>query len=215
MKFIILMQNKSLKQNSTIGIFGGGQLGRMTCFAAHQLGYRTIIFSDTANSPAEFSTNKTIIADYSDQAALQNFANQIDIATFEFENIPIAAIDFIAQQKPVYPSAGVLNVTQNRLREKDFLNQIGIKTADYFPINSLADLENSAEKFKVNGNFRAVLKTATMGYDGKGQQVINHKSDLKNIWENLADKFPKTEFILEKFVNFGSEISVLGARNIL
>ncbi|MES2677677.1 MAG: 5-(carboxyamino)imidazole ribonucleotide synthase [Pseudomonadota bacterium] len=198
--------DKILKPNSTIGIFGGGQLGRMACGAAHELGYRTIIFSDVENSPASFVTNQTIVADYADQKALQKFADQIDIATFEFENIPVAAVEFVAAQKPVYPSADVLKITQNRLHEKDFLNQIGVKTADYLAINSLVDLQNGAQKFSHQG----VLKTTTMGYDGKGQQVLKAQSDLKGIWEN----FSGAKLILEKFVDFSSEISVIVARNI-
>ncbi len=195
-----------LKPNSTIGIFGGGQLGAMACSAAHQLGYRTIVFSDIANSPASFTTNKTIVAEYLDQKALQNFVDQIDIATFEFENIPVAAVDFVAGKKPAYPSSDVLRITQNRLREKDFLNQINIKTADYFPINSLSDLQIGADKF----SNRAVLKTTTMGYDGKGQRVLSPQSDLADIWQNFSDK----ELILERHINFIGEISVIVARNI-
>ncbi len=194
-----------LKPNSTIGIFGGGQLGRMTCAAAHQLGYKTVVFSDIADSPASYATNQTIVADYLDQKALQKFADLIDIATFEFENIPVAAVDFVAQKKPVYPKADVLNITQNRLKEKNFLNQIGVKTADYLAINSLQDLQNGFQKFS-----KSVLKTTTMGYDGKGQKVISGSDDLANIYKDFSNK----ELILEKFVGFVSEASVIVARSV-
>jgi 5-(carboxyamino)imidazole ribonucleotide synthase len=198
--------DKILKPNSTIGIFGGGQLGRMACSNDHELGYRTIIFSDVENSPASFVTNKTIVADYLDQKSLQQFTDQIDIATFEFENIPVAAVEFVAAQKRVYPSADILKITQNRLHEKDFLNQIGVKTADYLAINSFIDLQSGVQKFSHQG----VLKTITMGYDGKGQRVLNSQSDLTKIWEN----FYGAKLILEKFISFTSEISVIVARNI-
>jgi len=206
-KFMLRKNNNTiLKPNSVIGIFGGGQLGRMSCFAAHQLGYRTVVFSDIKNSPASFVTNQTIVADYLDKKALQKFADQIDIVTFEFENIPVAAIEFVAAQKPVYPSADVLKITQNRLHEKDFLNKIAIKTTDYFAINSLSDLKNGADKF----SNQAILKTATMGYDGKGQKVLQEQDDLTQIWESFANQ----QLILEKFVHFTSEISVIVARSI-
>ena len=122
------MQSKSkiLPYNSTIGIFGGGQLGRMSCFAAHKLGYKTVIFSDVKDSPASFVTDKVIVADYNDEKALKQFIDKIDIATFEFENIPTAAIDFVAKFKPIYPNSNILRITQNRLKEKDFLSQNNI-----------------------------------------------------------------------------------------
>jgi 5-(carboxyamino)imidazole ribonucleotide synthase len=198
--------NKPLKPNSTIGIFGGGQLGQMIARSANQLGYRTIIFSDVDNCPASFATNQTIIADYSDQKALQKFADKIDVATFEFENIPVAAVDFVSSQKPVFPKSDVLKITQNRLAEKKFLNQIGVQTAEYFSINSLEDLEKNFDK---STNSKAILKTTTMGYDGKGQKVLDQNSDLTKIWEEFS-----RELILEKFVNYVDEISVVVARGI-
>ena len=201
------MPNKNiLKPNSTIGIFGGGQLGRMICFAAHQLGYRTMVFSDITNSPASFVTNQTIVANYLDQEALQQFVDKIDIATFEFENIPVAAVNFVAQQKPTYPNAEVLKITQNRLKEKDFLNLSGAKTTKYQAITSLEDLQNALAHFE----FKAVLKTTTMGYDGKGQQVLTKDSNLTEVWQNFTNQ----ELILEKFANFEQEISVIVARGV-
>lgn len=200
-----LIKNNMLKQNSTIGIFGGGQLGRMTANAAHELGFKTVIFSDVANSPASFVSNQTIIADYLDENALNKFAQMIDIATFEFENIPVAAVDFVAKLKPVYPSSKVLNITQNRLNEKNFVNSIGIKTADFLEINSGQDLKSGFEKFGPS-----VLKTATMGYDGKGQKVLKQGDDLEKIWH----EFSKHKLILEKFVDFECEASIIVARSV-
>jgi 5-(carboxyamino)imidazole ribonucleotide synthase len=190
----------------TIGIFGGGQLGQMICNAAHKLGFRTVVFSDIANCPASLVCNQIIVADYLDKKALQEFADQIDIATFEFENIPTQAVDFVAQNKPVFPNSNVLRITQNRLKEKDFINQIGIRTTEYKTVSSLQDLKIALEEF----NYKAVLKTATMGYDGKGQKVLNRESDLEKIWQ----EFSKQELILEKFAEFEQEISVIVARSI-
>jgi 5-(carboxyamino)imidazole ribonucleotide synthase len=190
----------------TIGIMGGGQLGRMMCFAAHKLGYKTVIFSDTANSPASFVTNHTIVADYLDCDALNNFINQIDIVTFEFENIPTKSIDFISQHKPAHPNSDSLRITQNRLREKNFLSENNIKVTNYCEINSLADLRVKLKDF----NFKAVLKTATMGYDGKGQEILDQNSNLDKIY----DKLSKNQLILEKFSDFQQEISVVVARGI-
>ncbi len=195
-----------LKPNSTIGIFGGGQLGQMTCVAAHKLGFKTVIFSDVADAPASLVCNQVIVADYLDEKALAEFASKIDIATFEFENIPTQAVDFIAKTKPVFPGSDVLRITQNRLREKDFVNQIGIKTTDYCPISSLEDLQKNLEKFA----FRAILKTTTMGYDGKGQKVLKQGDDL----EKILEEFNGAELILEKFADFEQEISVIVARSI-
>ncbi|MFT6219702.1 MAG: 5-(carboxyamino)imidazole ribonucleotide synthase, partial [Rickettsiales bacterium] len=197
---------KPLAPNSTIGIFGGGQLGQMTARAANQLGYRTVIFSDSDNCPASFVTNQTIIAEYSDQKALQEFADKIDVATFEFENIPVGAVDFVVGQKPVYPKSDVLRITQDRLKEKNFLNQIGVATTGYFAINSLDDLKNN---FSQKDNSKAILKTTTMGYDGKGQKVLDQNSDLSRIWQEFS-----RELILEKFVNYTDEISIVVARGI-
>lgn len=195
-----------LKPNSVIGIFGGGQLGKMTCSAANLLGYRTLVFSDTSNCPANLVANDIIIGDYLDECALKEFANKIDIATFEFENIPVKAVDFIAQFKPVYPNSDVLRITQNRLKEKDFVNKIGIATTEYKAISSIDDLKLNLEKFR----HKAILKTTTMGYDGKGQAVLSHDSDLEKIWKNFKEK----ELILEKFANFDQEISVICARSL-
>ncbi|MFT6332472.1 MAG: 5-(carboxyamino)imidazole ribonucleotide synthase [Lentimonas sp.] len=199
-----MKKTSSLKPNSTIGILGGGQLGQMAARAANQLGYRTIIFSDTDNCPASFVSDQTIISDYENELALKEFSQKIDIATFEFENIPVNAVNFISKNKPVYPKSNVLEITQNRLNEKRFLNGIGVGTANYKKIQTLEDLKSGHEEF---GN--CVLKTATMGYDGKGQKVLKENEDLVNIWSDFSGK----EIVLEKFVNFECEISTIIARS--
>ncbi len=193
-----------MKKISTIGIIGGGQLGRMTCFYAHKMGFRTVVFTDQKNSPASFVTNEVIIADYSDKAALKKFADKVDIATFEFENIPCEAVETLSMQVEVCPSAEVLKVTQHRLLEKKFLNSIGVKTAEYIEISSLEILQETLKKFG-----KAILKTATMGYDGKGQFVLRNAQEAEFAWSQAQGQ----KLILEKFCPFDSEISVIVARS--
>ena len=197
-------QETILKTNSTIGIIGGGQLGRMACFAAHSLGFRTVIFTDQKNSPASFVTNQTIFADYDDKEALKKFASLIDVATFEFENIPAATVEFLSSLKAVYPNADVLKTTQHRILEKSFLNEIDVKTADFAEVKSLEDLQKNLTKFG-----KAILKTATMGYDGKGQFVLENAVDAEKAWKKAGSQ----KLILEKFCPFTSEISAIVARS--
>ncbi len=198
------MQNKI--NSLTIGIIGGGQLGRMTSHAAQALGYKTVIFADQENSPANFATDKSIIADYKDHEALKKFAALIDVATFEFENIPVESIEFLSALKPTFPSAQVLKITQNRILEKSFLNGIGVATTEFIEVKTLEDLSKNLAKFE-----KAVLKTATMGYDGKGQFVLENQGDAVQAWPQISTD---PQLILEKFCPFLSEISVIVARSI-
>ncbi len=195
------MKNSNIK---TIGIIGGGQLGRMICFLAHKMGFRTVVFCDQKNSPASFVTNQTIVADYEDKAALTKFASLIDIATFEFENIPAATIEFLNSLKPVYPDVNVLKTTQHRILEKTFLNSIGVATAEFAAIESFDDLKNNLKKFS-----KAILKTATMGYDGKGQFVLTNEAEALQAWDLAKNQ----TLILEKFCPFSQEISAIVARS--
>lgn len=190
----------------TIGIIGGGQLGRMICFEAHKMGFKTVIFTDQENSPASYVTNKTIVGDYHDEKLINEFTKLVDLITFEFENIPYLAVKKIAEKKPLYPSSEVLKITQNRLLEKNFLNKIGVKTTEYLEINNLSDLEAGIAKFK-----KAILKTVVMGYDGKGQYIINEGDNLAEILQKNNHQMP---MILEKFCKFECEISVIVARSI-
>ncbi len=176
----------------------------MICFAAHKMGFRTVVFTDQENSPASFVTSSVIVADYQDQAALKKFASLVDVATFEFENIPVAGVSFLASEVEVFPNPQVLKVTQHRLLEKNFLNSIGVRTADYAEITSLENLQKNLENFG-----KAILKTATMGYDGKGQFVLKNAADAENAWAQASSQ----KLILEKFCPFDSEISVLVARS--
>lgn len=193
-----------MKKITKIGIIGGGQLGRMICFSAHKMGFQTVVFSDHQHAPASFVTNQTIVADYLDKEALKNFASQIDVATFEFENIPYETINYLSSFVEVCPGSEVLRITQNRLLEKTFLNSIGAKTADFAEIISLDELQKNLTKFG-----KAILKTATMGYDGKGQFVLKNSNDAISAWDQAKNH----KLILEKFCPFDSEISVMVTRS--
>lgn len=189
----------------TIGIIGGGQLGRMICFSAHKMGFSTVILTDQKNSPASEVSNKTIIADYLDKNALKEFCNLVDFATFEFENIPLKTVEFIGSKINLYPNSTILKITQNRILEKNFLKKNNIKTTEFKEIKNFKTLEETLKTFK-----KAILKTALMGYDGKGQYVLTNVDQAKESWINLKNQ----SLILEKFCQFDCEISVIVARSI-
>ncbi len=193
---------------STIGILGGGQLARMLAMAAAKLGYRTVIFDPDANATAAQVANEHVIATYTDEAALAVFAKQCDIVTYEFENVPVAAAKFINALTPVRPGPQALEAAQDRLREKKFLNEAGIETAAFAVVNSAADLEAALASFEGNG----VLKTRRMGYDGKGQQVFKNADPVKT--DDIYAQFNAVPLILEGFVSFEREISVIAARGL-
>lgn len=190
--------------NKTLGIIGGGQLGRMICFYAQMMGFRTVIFTNEKDSPASFATNQTIIGEYDDQNSLQKFCELVDFATFEFENIPLSCAQYVAERTKLYPKPEVLEKTQNRILEKKFLQENAIETVDFAAISSLNELESQLKKFQ-----KAILKTAMMGYDGKGQFVLGCESDISVIWNQIGNNL----LILEKFCPFDSEISVIVARS--
>ena len=192
-----------LKPGSTIGILGGGQLGRMTALAAARLGYNCLIYDPASNSPAA-QVARHIQADFHDQQALETFANEVDVVTIEFENLPVNALEFLQRYKPVRPGPKILAIAQNRIAEKTFFNQIGIKTAAWRPVNSLATLQQAM----VEIGTPALLKTATMGYDGKGQFHIKSPEAAESAFAFLQGK----EAILEAFVPFSMEIAVTAAR---
>ncbi len=193
-----------IKPGSTIGIIGGGQLGRMTAMAAYALGYDVCIYSDSPDSPALKVTNKSVIAPYNDKAALEKFLKLVDVVTFEFENIPHDTVKLLQDKKPVRPNWQVLYTSQNRLREKDFVNALGIGTAPYKKVTSEASLKKAYSDLGP----RCILKTVELGYDGKGQAKITKEADLKGLWS----KFKTDVAVLEGMVEFTKEISVIVAR---
>ncbi|MBL8833049.1 MAG: 5-(carboxyamino)imidazole ribonucleotide synthase [Rhodospirillales bacterium] len=200
------MSVRRLPPGSTIGILGNGQLGRMTALAAARLGLRTHCFGPEKDSPAEQVCTRATIADYRDRKALAAFFKACDTVTYEFENIPVEGVAAVAKAgyAPLYPSAKVLATCQDRILEKSFLNRIGIATAPWTAVRTLRDLERGIAAL----GRPAVLKTARMGYDGKGQIRIGPRDDLAEAFAVLKG----TEGILEGFVDFRSELSVVVAR---
>lgn len=190
---------------STIGIIGSGQLGRMLALAAARLGLRCHIYADAPGPAFDVASAHTIAA-YDDEAALRAFAASISVATFEFENIPVETVSFLSDLVPVRPGAKALGVTQDRLAEKKLARELGAMTADYAQIDSAADL---ATRIDAMGGM-AVLKTRRFGYDGKGQAKLGHASEAADAWAAIGAR----PAILERFVSFQAEASVIGVRGI-
>ncbi|SLN35661.1 5-(carboxyamino)imidazole ribonucleotide synthase [Oceanibacterium hippocampi] len=196
----------ALPPGSTIGILGGGQLGRMMAIAAAEMGYRTHIFAPEADPPAAQVANETTRAGYDDEAALDRFAAAVDAVTLEFENIPVAALARLGRATPVRPGPSVLAVTQDRLAEKDFLTGLGLGTAPYRQVDDAAALDTAIAAIGTP----AILKTRRLGYDGKGQAAIRTPGDAAAAWEAIAG----APAILEGFVDFRMEVSVVAARGL-
>lgn len=191
---------------SIIGIIGGGQLGRMAALEAAKLGYRTHIFTPEKASPAEQVSHRVTIAPYRDKEALRDFSHNVDVVTFEFENIPYETLKMLEGEVTVRPGANALHISQNRVREKDYITALGIPTAPYQTVNSAADLVKAVAELGTP----SILKTAEMGYDGKGQFVIQPNTDLTKLWQDTG----VTACILEGFVDYALEVSVVIARGV-
>src|ERR1700722_5469129 len=189
-----------------IGILGGGQLGRMLSLAAARLGLRTHVYSNEADAPTLDVATLRTIAPFDDEAALTEFARSCDAITFEFENVPSAAVAFLAQKKPTHPDARALAVTQDRFAEKTFLSNLGIGTAEFARADSFD--EASAALSRIGPP--ASLKTRRLGYDGKGQAKIAADGDLASALQSLRG----APAILESLVDFAFECSVVAARAI-
>ena len=189
---------------ATIGVLGSGQLGRMFAIAARELGYKIIIYSPDNDTPAGAIGDVEIAAPYEDLVKIQEFARRVDVVTFEFENVPSATTRAVAEIVPVRPDGQVLHVTQHRLREKTFLAEHGFPVTPFRRITTKEDLETAAREL----GLPAVLKTASFGYDGKGQMKLKTSADLDPAWDALGG----AEGIYEAFVNFEKEISVIAAR---
>src|SRR3712207_4070897 len=154
---------------SAIGVMGGGQLGRMFAMAARRMGYNVEVFTPEEDSPAGRFADLTRIADYTNEAAVRKFARDVNVITFEFENIPAQTVEWGAELRDVRPAGAILRVAQNRLREKTFLSEAGFPLAPFRGVRSAHELANAVDQI----GRPAVLKTAAFGYDGKGQQTIN------------------------------------------
>lgn len=191
---------------ATIGILGGGQLGRMLSVAAARLGFTTHIFEPGANPPAGHVADRVTTAGYDDVAALTAFAQSVDVITYEFENIPADALDLIEDIRPVRPNREALRFSQDRLVEKGFLEALGLITAPYAAVYSALDLAAALEAVGAP----SILKTRRLGYDGKGQARINRHEEAPAALEAMAG----ADAILEGFVDFEFEISVIAARGL-
>jgi 5-(carboxyamino)imidazole ribonucleotide synthase len=192
-----------LPPGSTIGILGSGQLGRMLAMAAARLGLKCHIYADSPG-PAFDVAAHTTVAPYDDETALAAFAKSILVATYEFENIPLPTVEFLSRLIPVRPGTKALATAQDRLNEKQLARDLGSKTAEFAGIDSLADLEKQATLI----GLPAILKTRRFGYDGKGQAKILTPADIKQAHSTLRGQ----PAILEKFVPFQSEVSVIAVR---
>jgi 5-(carboxyamino)imidazole ribonucleotide synthase len=193
-----------LEPGATIGILGSGQLGRMLALAAARLGFKCHVFAPNRDSPAFDVVHQTTCADYIDTPALERFAASVDVVTYEFENVPAEAAAFLAACVPVLPDPKVLATTQDRLAEKDFVAALGIGTAPYAAIATPADLSAAIERV----GRPAVLKTRRFGYDGKGQAAIKNGTAPDAAWREVGGQ----PCILEAFVPFAREVSVVAAR---
>ncbi|MDT8325950.1 MAG: 5-(carboxyamino)imidazole ribonucleotide synthase [Roseovarius sp.] len=194
----------SLPTGATIGILGGGQLGRMLSVAAARLGLRCHIFEPGANPPAADVAHAVTTAAYEDEDALRAFAESVDVITYEFENIPTSALDILEKIKPVRPGRKALRISQDRLVEKAFLSELGLQTAPFAAVDDAADLAEAIAEI----GLPAILKTRRFGYDGKGQARIMTPDDAETALADMAGQ----PAILEGFINFSHEVSVIAAR---
>jgi len=194
-----------LATGATIGILGGGQLGRMLSVAASRLGLKCHIFEPGAEPPAAQVAHAVTTAAYEDQAALQRFARSVDVVTYEFENIPTAALDTVEAIAPIRPGREALRVSQDRLTEKAFLQGLGLTVAPFADVSDAASLDAALAAIGVP----SILKTRRFGYDGKGQARIISMDDADTAFKDMAGQ----PAVLEGFVNFSHEVSVIAARS--
>ncbi|NOQ65362.1 MAG: 5-(carboxyamino)imidazole ribonucleotide synthase [Methyloprofundus sp.] len=188
-----------------IGILGAGQLARMLALAGKPLGLK-FIFLDPTPIACAADVGKHLIGDYTDKALLTQLADEADVITYEFENVPVDIIDFLNQQTPVYPPAKALLIGQDRITEKTFLQGLGLATAPFSDASSLAELQASMPEI----GYPAILKTRRLGYDGKGQVVLRSAADLADAWEAIKN----APAVVEGFVPFDREISIIASRSV-
>jgi 5-(carboxyamino)imidazole ribonucleotide synthase len=195
-----------LQPGATIGILGGGQLGRMIALAAARYGLKTHVYAPDDDSPAFDVATRHTLARYGDQAALSRFVAEVDVVTYEFENVPAETASFLELRRPLRPGARALTITQDRLTEKSFVAGLGIATAPFHAVSSEASLEAA-----LNALGRpAVLKTRRFGYDGKGQVLIGPNVEPRDALASIG----RAPAILEGYVNFSREVSVVAARTL-
>jgi 5-(carboxyamino)imidazole ribonucleotide synthase len=193
-----------LAPGATIGILGGGQLGRMLALAAAELGFKCHIYAPEKDSCAFDVASAKTVAAYEDESALAKFADAVDAVTYEFENIPAATAKFLSSRSPVFPDPAVLETVQDRVIEKTFVNKLGIGTPKFATVDSVASLKQALSEI----GMPAVLKTRRLGYDGKGQAAIKKTEDAETAFISIGS----APSILEQFVPFQREVSVVAAR---
>ena len=186
---------------TTLGIIGGGQLGSLLASAAKKIGIKTIIFCDDIDAPGQKFSDDFILGEYNNEKKINEFIKKVDLVTFEFENIPYTTLKLIDKIKKVLPSPEINQIIQNRLKEKNFVNSLDIQTTSYVVVRNIEDLKSNSKLIP------GILKTCTLGYDGKGQFKINSIKDL----DSLKIDF-KEQYIFEKLVNLKKEISIIITR---
>lgn len=200
------MSPNVLLPGSTIGIFGGGQLGRMICMEARRMGYHTCVLDPDPDCPAGQFSDTQIVADYSDLEAAEKLAQQCDVVTYEFENVDAAAIIAAEQFVTVHPSSSTLLIAQHRMNEKSELRQLGFPVPEFAPVDTFNDMHHAVREIGLPG----VLKSVTSGYDGKGQAVIRNAEEVRAVYDRIR---PTAEaLIYERFIPFSKELSVICAR---
>ena len=199
-------QARVIAPGAALGVLGGSQLGRMFAIAARRMGYRVHTFSPDDDSPTGQVADLEVTASYEDLDALRAFARGVDVVTFEFENVPIEAIDAVEALAPVRPSGVALHTAQQRAREKTFLADRGVPTAPFAPAATLDELWDAVARVGTP----AVIKTAAFGYDGKGQHKVATPADVEHIWTAIGHQAA----VVEKFINLQAEISIVAARGV-
>jgi len=197
--------SQGLLPGATLGVLGGGQLGRMFVSAARTMGYSTVVLDPDKNSPAGLIADQHICCDYQDQDGLLQMAALCDAVTIEFENIPADSLKLLEQKIFVAPSSDVMEIAQNRGREKNYAREAGLKTAEFETLYAVDDIEKAANI----AGFPAILKLSSLGYDGKGQAIVNSIEDVK---EKFVE-FGSVECVLEQKLDLKKEVSVILGRN--
>lgn len=197
---------RSFLPGSTIGVLGSGQLGRMFAMAARRMGYLVHTYSPETDTPTGQVSDREITASYEDLDAVREFARNVQVVTFEFENIPAATVETVAEFVPVRPGGALLHTTQHRIREKTFLKQSGFPITPFHAVRSLADVSRGIAEL----GLPAIIKTAGFGYDGKGQRRVETEQEAVDAYLSQHG----SELILEKFIDFEGEVSVVAARGV-
>ena len=198
------MNSGILQPGSTLGVFGGGQIGRMWLKAAHQMGYKTVVFDPDPLSPAGMIAYEHIQANYTDQAALERFVKLCDAVTTEFENIPAETFEYVENRLPVSPNTEALRIAQDRISEKKFLCESNHSVVPYVALSRSDNIDLMLQNF----NFPAILKTARFGYDGKGQAIVGDIAEVKS----AIKKIDADNYVIEKKIGLVAELSVIVAR---